>query len=183
MLRPFALQRNRYNCGMTNRRMWLLVAFLLAGCAVARPSPAEGVAIYLPAQQLSGSQVLEAVLDGIALQPQPIIAENEIVSYTASTHDLVLVAPAMERLAALKVPVNGRGFVVCVNRGPIFAGAFWVLWSSLSFDGITIDLPLDASDGRVRLYSGYPMQDASSPTDPRDDARLLEAFRRAGKLR
>lgn len=159
----------------------LLLAILTACASQPAASPA-GVAIYLPGEPLSGRDILSADLTAISLPPQPFIPAEEIISYSASAHDLALAPAAINRLAKLTVPVQGLGFVICDGDQRLFAGAFWTPISSLSFEGPTINIPFDAETTEVHLYSGYPMLDAAS-NDPRDDPRLLDAFRRDGKLR
>ncbi len=165
-------------------RMLFLLALVLSLCACSPAAQHEqGVAIYLPAQAMSGRDVLTADLATLALQPEPVIAADEIVYYSDATHDLVLVAAAIDRLSGLKVPVQGLGFVICDGNKPLVAGAFWTPISSLSFEGLTINVPFGLKETRLHLYSGYPMLDERMSNDPRDDPRLLDAFRRTGQLR
>ncbi len=168
---------------MHKRILFVVLAFLLSACAPATARPTEELAIYLPVEHMSGRDILGADLSKIQLEAQPLIAADEIITYTADSHDLELKPTAAERLAALKVPMNGTGFVVCLGKRPLFAGAIWTLLSSLSFDGVTIQVPLLGNDTRVHLYSGYPSIDDPLPQDPRDDPRMLDALKQAGKLR
>ncbi len=160
-----------------------LFALPLAACGAKATAHASEVAIYLPAQPMSGAAMLAADLNALDLQPEPVIAADEIISYSPATHDLVLSSAAIERIAKMKVPVNGVGFVICVDKEPLVAGAFWALYSSLSFDGLTIQVPVLGNADHVHLYSGYPSVDSALPDDPRDDPRLLKALQDAGKLR
>jgi hypothetical protein len=160
-----------------------LLAAALVACALQPAAAQAGVAIYLPREQLSGREMLAADLGSLPLQAQAFIPADEILSYSASSHDLALRRAAIDRLAKLSVPVQGLGFVICDGSRPLVAGAFWTLISSLSFEGLTINVPFGALDTTVHLYSGYPMMDGAASDDPRDDPRLLEAFRRDGKLR
>lgn len=168
--------------GMSRKLILVLCAFVLAGCASEAAEPADEVAIYLPAQPMSGREILAADLNNLELQPEPLIPASEIVRYSASKHDLTLTLAGMTRLPGFKIPVNGMGFVICVGKKPIAAGAFWTPISSLSFEGLTIQVPITRGDTRVHLYSGYPGFDEPLPNDPRDDPRLLNALQRAGKL-
>jgi len=61
---------------------------------------------------------------GIILRA-PIIAINDIVIYNANTHEITLTANAFNRISGLEVPVTGKSFVVCVDKNPIYCGAFW----------------------------------------------------------
>jgi hypothetical protein len=161
----------------------LLMAFALSGCASAPAERSGQINIYLPAQPLSGRDILAADLSKLTLQAAPLIPASEILFYSRLTHDLTLAPAALERLAGLRVPVNGLGFVVCLDDVPLFAGAFWTPISSLSFEGLTIEVLMDVNQKAVHLYSGYPRMDAPLPNDPREDPRFLRALEEAGKLR
>ncbi len=165
------------------RTLSILILIVCLGACTPAAQRSEGVAIYLPAQPLSGREMLAADLGALALQPEPIVAAEEILSYSASSHDLELAPAAISRLAALKVPVQGQGFVICDGATRLLAGAFWTPISSLSFEGLTINVPFGSNETRLHLYTGYPMQDAPMPDDPRDNPQLLDGFRQAGKLR
>ncbi len=168
---------------MARRCFIVLVAILLGACVAKPAAHASDVAIYLPAQPMSGAEMLSADLNALELQPEPVIAADEIISYSPATHDLALASAAIERIAKMRVPVEGIGFVICVDKKPLVAGAFWALYSSLSFDGLTIQVPVLGNADHVHLYSGYPDVDTALPDDPRDDPRLLKALQDAGKLR
>ena len=168
---------------MSRRLLLLLVAFALSGCGSSGANRPGQINIYLPAQPLSGRDILAADLGKLALQSTPLIPASEILFYSHLTHDLTLAPTARERLAGLDVPVNGLGFVVCLDEAPLFAGAFWTPLSSLSFEGLTIQVLMRANETAVHLYSGYPSMDAPLPNDPRDDPRFLKALEEAGKLR
>ncbi len=168
---------------MTRTLFLLALVLSLCACSPAAARHEQGVAIYLTPRGMSGRDVLTADLATVALQPEPVIASDEIVYYSEASHGLVLAASAIDRLSGLKVPVQGLGFVICDGNRPLVAGAFWTPISSLSFEGLTINIPFGLKETRVHLYSGYPMVDEPMPNDPRDDPRLLDAFRQTGKLR
>ena len=104
---------------------------------------------------------------------------------TLKTHKMELTREALQRIQELDVPVSGGpAFVVCVGSERIYGGVFWVLYSSLSFDGVVIQLPLVTDDRTIRFQLGYP----ESPElfigkDLRADPRIIQSLRRAGKLR
>jgi hypothetical protein len=161
---------------------FLLFTLVLAGCSAQTPEASGELAFYQPVEPVSGREILAANLDSLELQEQPLIEADEIVGYTQSSHDLEVTPEVVERLAAMKVPMDGVGFVACLGETPLFAGAIWTPVSSLSFDGVTIEIPLGMESTRVHLYSGYPGVDQPLPDDPRDDERMLEALDQAGKL-
>jgi hypothetical protein len=73
---------------------------------------------------------------------------------------------------------------VCVDRQPIYSGAFWVAYSSLSFDGVVIDTFLATQDKPVlQIALGYPGPGFFQGEDPRSDPRIVQALKEAGKLK
>ena len=79
--------------------------------------------------------------------------------------------------------MRGKSFVVCVNREPIYWGAFWTPISSVSFDGITIWKPLNSQEPEViKLELGYPSPAFYEGEDPRNNAEVMESLEQAGKL-
>jgi hypothetical protein len=170
-----------------------IVVLLLAACATPSPTPTptgtptavlEGFAIYLPAQPLTSGEILTADLSRLRLQAEPVLAMGDIVSYSKDAHEIELTSSAQERIAQMQVPVSGMPFVVCVDRRPIYGGAFWVSFSSLSFDGVVIDTLFAAMGQNIHIQLGYP----ESPErfvgeDPRSDPRILQALAQAGKLK
>jgi hypothetical protein len=161
-----------------------LVVLLGVACG-GGPASDEGFAIYLTATYTPPAQT--AALTDIEIADTPLVSGADTVAYSADTHEIELTAAAYGRIVALEVPVNGRSFVVCVDRRPIYAGAFWTPISSVSFDGVMIMKPLSpetASDHHViQLELGNPGLDWFTGDDPRSDPAVLEALERAGILR
>jgi hypothetical protein len=83
----------------------------------------EGFAIYLPEGVTSPANM--PALDAVKIPAQPLISQTDVVSYDATTYELTLTTAAINRLIALQVGVYGKPFVVCVDRNPVYAGAFW----------------------------------------------------------
>jgi len=142
----------------------------------------EGFAIYLTKQDIPPAQ-MEA-LSHVDIAERPIITVSDIITYDAQEHELRLTANAFERISQLDVPTGGKSFIVCVDKAPIYWGAFWVPWSSLSFDGVTIwkPLTLDASHDVIRLELGYPSSALYIGEDPRSNPVVIESLEQAGKL-
>ena len=140
-----------------------------------------GFAIYLTKQDIPPAQ-MEA-LSHVDIAERPIITISDIITYDAQEHELRLTASAFERVSQLDVPTGGKSFVVCVDKAPIYWGAFWVLWSSLSFDGVTIWKPLSLEEPYViRLKLGYPCSELYTGEDPRSNPVVFESLEQAGKL-
>ncbi len=163
----------------------ILAAILLAACARPAAPISEGFAIYLLAEKLSPAEVAQADLGTLKLEDEPILSTEDIVAYARGTHEVTLTPSAMERLGQLKVPVSGAGvpFVVCVDKEPIYSGAFWSPLSSLSFDGVVIMLLPGVMPGAQLDYARIEANFIGERPDPRPDPRILRALERAGKLK
>ncbi len=140
----------------------------------------EGFAIYLTKEDIPPAQ-MEA-LSHVDLTDQPIISVKDLITYNAQTHEIRLTDEAFERIYQLDVPVTGKSFIVCIDKAPIYWGAFWVPWSSMSFDGVTILIPpILEAEHVVRLEPGYPYSFYTGE-DPRGNPVVMEALEQAGKL-
>jgi len=121
-------------------------------------------------------------LSHVEIADKPFFSLPDIVSYEGNTHEIKLTAAAMNRLSALQVPTGGTSFVVCVDRQPLYWGAFWVAFSSQSFDGITIMQPLSSEGDKITISKGYPSASFYRGEDPRNDPWIMESLKQAGKL-
>jgi hypothetical protein len=138
-------------------------------------------AIYLLAQDLSMYQLAESDLSTLEREDEPILTLDDIVSYRWETHEIVLIPYAGGRFSRLKVPLDGLPFVVCVGDEAIYSGAFWSMYSSAIYDGISIWVPL--LEGPVLpIKLGYPDVNYFGGEDTRSDPRILESLERAGVL-
>jgi hypothetical protein len=157
----------------------ILLAILVAGGCSAPTH--EGFAVYLTKADIPPAQM--PALSHVDVAEQPVIAMKDIVSYNAETHEVVLTTGAFDRISNLEVPVRGKSFVVCVDRAPIYWGAFWTPISSMSFDGVTIWKPLGSQETKViKLELGYPSSSFYGGADPRSNEEVMESLRQAGKL-
>ncbi len=157
----------------------MLCPFIISG-ACSTPGP-EGFAVYLTEGDIPLSKM--PVLSHVDLAEQPVISTKDIVSYNVITHEILLTPEAFDRVSSLHVPTSGRSFMVCVDRQPIYWGAFWTLLSSQSFDGITIIKPLGSRDLKViKIEPGYPSASYFNGEDPRNNLEVIRSLQQAGKL-
>lgn len=141
----------------------------------------EGFAIYLTKEDIPPAR-MEA-LSHVDMADKPIISIEDVITYNAQTHEIKLTAGAFERISQLEVPVRGKSFLVCVDKVPIYWGAFWTPISSISFDGVTIWKPLGPKDDNIiTLGLGYPSSSFYGGKDPRNNAKVAESLEQAGKL-
>jgi hypothetical protein len=141
----------------------------------------EGFAIYLTRENIPPAKM--ETLTHIELPDQPIIKLENIITYNAQTHEMKLTPSAFERISKLDVPVTGKSFMVCINKEPIYWGAFWTPFSSMSFDGVTICKPFNTREQNILVLElGYPSSSFYGGEDPRSNPKVLESLKEAGKL-
>lgn len=158
--------------------MVFITGILTGGC---RSTGGEGFAIYLTEEDIAPEDI--SSLLGVKITDKPFIGADDIISYNMQTHEIKLTTEAFARLKALQVPVQGTSFMVCVGRQPVYQGAFWTPISSISYSGVTIWKPYENDTKPViELSLGYPGSSFYSGEDPRNNARLMFALEKDGKL-
>jgi len=159
----------------------LLAPFILGGCSSQNPK-GEGFAIYLTRDNIPVSQ-MEA-LSHVEIADTPVISNKDIVTYTEDKHEIKITAEAYDRVMQMEVSTSGKSFVVCVDKGPIYWGAFWTPYSSQSFDGVTIRVPsFNEQENTITLELGYPSLSFYQGEDPRSNPVIMESLEKAGKLK
>ena len=159
----------------------VLLITALQACTVANTTPScspDAFSIYLTAEPMNGGSVLKADLNKVRVEAAPIIASQDIIAFEQQKNDLTLVPAARKRLIELKVPTDGRAFIICSEGKRLGAGAFWTPLSSASFDGLTILQPFSPEERSVHFSNSYPNGQSQI-----DDLKVLKALERAGKLR
>jgi hypothetical protein len=151
---------------------------MTGGCAADK---GEGVAIYLTRDNVPPDRM--ELLSHVEIAAEPVIAPADIIAYNAQTHELQITPAAYERITELEVTTTGKSFLVCLDKAPVYWGAFWTSFSSQAFDGITIWQPLRAEEPYViTLELGYPSSSFYGGEDPRSNPAITAALERAGKL-
>ena len=159
----------------------LLITFLPAFSSCTNGNH-EGVAIYLIENDIHPQQL--STLDHLELADTPFLTEKEIISYQKETHEIDLTADGIKKLQKMDIPVTGTAFALCVNHEPIYTGAFWKDYSSVSYNGVVINTTLVSQEiPTIRIQLGYPNASFFRGDDPRSDPRILEELQKAGKLR
>jgi hypothetical protein len=156
---------------------WLLLAFVLSGCADLGPQLFE---VYALARDLSPQQAL--MLGPGKVEKGPLVfSEDDIVLYKRRSHEIGLTEAGAAKIDQVDMLATGRGFVVCVGGEPIYSGAFWLAISLQTYEGVVIELPVM---GRrfVQIRLGFPTPAHFQGADPRSDPRIMETLRQAGKL-
>jgi hypothetical protein len=141
----------------------------------------EGFAIYLTRDDIPPEKM--EMLSHVDIADQPIITIQDIITYNTQTHEVKMTDQAFDRISQLEVPVRGKSFLVCVNKSPVYWGAFWTSLSSVSFDGVTIWQPLGPQELKIiTLELGYPSSSFYNGEDPRNNTTILQSLEQSGKL-
>jgi hypothetical protein len=149
------------------------------------PTPDDTFAIYLVDRETSAAQLSKIALQNLELEKTPILSADDVVTYVWESHEAELTPAAYERLFEFSdsVSTSGRPFVVCVGSQRVYASAFWMPFSSQSFDGVAIVL-IPSDERTIRIQLGYPgSPDLFMWLDPRSDPRILRSLGEAGKLK
>jgi hypothetical protein len=155
-----------------------LIPFTSGSCA---PKEVEEFAIYLTREDIPPAKM--ATLSQTDLADVPLISIKDIIYYNSQTYELKLTSEAFQRICNLKVPVQGKSFIVSVDKKPVYWGAFWTPISSISFNGITIWQPIKTAKPEVITFeTGYPSSSFYGGNDPRNSPEILNSLEKAGKL-
>jgi hypothetical protein len=160
----------------------LLVCVVLVAC-----SPASPQALEITNQPAPTAQAADFAIYLSDHPDQPLVSTADIVAYSPHTHAIRLTPEGYARVAQLRVPTSGLPFQVRVGGETIYSGAFWALYSSQSYDGVVIKVPLmpnpvNDSDRTMSITLGYPGGEFFQGSDPRSDPRIFKALEQAGKL-
>jgi hypothetical protein len=155
--------------------MLILVLFALSACQtpveeVEAPLEGEPFALYLLGDpQITGPDIKNYDLDQLPLAALPLFTTENLVSYDWDYHGINLTQSAYLQLLAIfsgGIPASGLPFVILAYEQPIYAGAFWTPFSSLSFDGVTILQPSDPAGQPLYITLGYPGENFSPAKTP-----------------
>jgi len=166
-----------------SRLFIVIFAFVISGCQAAQN---KAFAIYLLAQDIPATELAQSDIDLLSLKNEPIISNNDIISYDKTNHTIELTQVAYSRIQQIfqtPVKVFGIPFVVCVGKERIYMGAFMTPVSSISYDGIVIGQPFETEPTIIQITRGYPGADFSTGKDPRGDPRIIKALEQDKKLK
>lgn len=110
-----------------------------------------------------------------------VISDKEIIAYNKSSHEITLTQDGINKVENLnlKVPMDGLGFVIKIEREPIYQGWFWSPISSLPCSGVVIQTFV--TDKTIQIQVGYPNSDFQD-NDPRSNPIIFDYFESIGKL-
>jgi hypothetical protein len=139
-----------------------------------------GFAIFLTRDDILPERM--EMMSHVEIAEEPVLSAGDIISYDAVTHEMEINPDAYERINNLEVSTRGMSFLVCVDENPIYWGAFWAPYSSMSFDGVTIWQTMGYQPGLIKLELGYPGSGFFHGKDPRNNLDVMKSLKDAGKL-
>ncbi len=171
----------------------VLLGLILSGCqsstaGTETPTGADGeaFALYLVADEdMSGTDLNDYDIDALPLAREPLITTDDIISYNWEEHYFNVTQEAYANvitILSLGMPMDGVPFVIVSEGERIYAGSFWTLLSSLSFDGVVILQPMDPTNAPLFIMLGYPGTEFFTGEDPRNNPQLKQALQDAGVL-
>lgn len=164
--------------------MAAIIILLVAGCSSSKEEKDSNninFAIYL-VKGMKTFDAINTVLKDIPIDDTPLLTDKDISEYVWIEHKIVLnkekrVAKIIEEKIYMKVPTDGKPFVVVCNGERIYLGTFWTCLSSLSAPQCAW-IVSDFKD------SGYLKVDyIFKKGDRRSDKRVYEALKKANKLK
>lgn len=116
-------------------------------------------------------------------KPKPLVKYDDLRKYNAEEYFFKVTDDARETIENMPQSVFGIAFAVTADDELIYTGYFVPLYSSASVQWIVIDPLFWRLDNRMYVELGYPgLIEGSVIPDHRNDPRILDIFRRDGKL-
>ncbi len=160
------------------------ILVISSGCSVPNH---EGFAIYLTKGDIPPAEMPS--LSHVGIPDEPIIGMEDIITYNSKLHQITLTENASNRISNLGVPMDGKSFVVCVNRKPIYWGTFWSTLSSaftpvscvIVFYPLSHHVQMSGAEG-VQISPNILELSFSGADDPRNNTEILKSLEQGGKL-
>lgn len=140
----------------------------------------EGFAIYLTAGDIPVTQ-MEA-LSHVELKDEPLISAVDIASYDWIKHEIWLSETGKEKLADFQVPISGKSFMICVDKAPLYWGAFYNSLSSYYPFGTPVINIYPWNGNSLVIEWSLVSGDVEAPSDPRSESMIFESLHKWGKL-
>lgn len=157
--------------------------FAISACSFSRKAEtaSSSFAIYL----VEDDKTIDALsknINDLKLEEEPIITDQNIILYEWTLHRFTLnkdekLQKVLDDKVYMKVPTDGKPFVLMCDGERIYVGAFWTSLSSLSAPNCPIIIS-DYSDNDF-LQIDYILKDG----DTRNDERVHKVLERIEKLK
>ena len=161
----------------------LLLLVNLTGCQKEHERVTGGVEIRLLDAFETVGDTPEIDLASVVVAGTPLLDYQDLKSYNAREYFFRITDDAREAVREMDQSVTGIAFGVTADDELVYTGYFVPTYSSASVQWIVIDPILIGTDLRMHVQLGYPGQfEGSVIPDQRNDPRILDIFRRDGKL-
>jgi hypothetical protein len=140
----------------------------------------EGFAIYLTAQDVPVPQMES--LSHVDLADKPLISAVDIIFYDWDTHNITLSEVGKEKLKNFEVPISGKAFLVCIDKAPIYWGAFYNPLSSYFPFGKPVIYAFPGEWESLEITWEPVSGEGETPGDPRNDPNIFNSLKQWGKL-
>jgi hypothetical protein len=140
----------------------------------------EGFAIYLTRDDIPITQM--DALSHVELAEEPLISAIDITAYDWETHEIYLSDTGKEKLQDFEVPIKGKAFLVCINKAPVYWGAFYNSLSSYYPFGTPVINMYPWNGNALTIEWDKISGDTTEPADPRNAAEIFASLQKWGKL-
>jgi hypothetical protein len=117
----------------------------------------------------------------IPLAEEPIVSEDDVLSYDWATHTLKLRDSIWFKIR--EPGMHGLPFVMVVDNESVYVGAFWSPLSSISTHVPVILWDTERKAKEMTINWAYPTSDFGHGSDPRANERLKKALDELSKLK
>jgi len=170
-----------------HRRAAFILVFLIlcvSACEKKISNVKGEVELYLLEAYETVDKSPEIELQSIVLEQVPLISYSGIKSYHAGEHYFKVTDDAREAVEEHAWTVGGTAFAITADEEVVYTGYFVPAYSSMSVQWVVIDPILWRLNNKMYVELGYPGQvEGVVIPDLRNDPRILDIFRRDGKLK
>ncbi len=165
----------------------LLLALVTFSCSsdnnTAKPVVGE-VEIFLIESFETVGTPSKIVESSVVCNEDPLLKYKQILSYNSLTHVFKIEYEAKSLFGIDGLKVHFAPFAVKANNEIIYTGYFWPEYSSQIVNWVVASPILAESDGILKVELGYPASVVDEPIpDNRNDSRIIDIFKRDGKLK
>jgi hypothetical protein len=161
----------------------LLLLVNLTACHKERDRVTGSVEIHLLDAYETVGDTPEIDLASAVVAGKPLLEYQDLKVYNAKNYFFRITDDAREAVQEMDQSVSGIPFGVTADDELVYTGYFVPSYSSASVQWIVIDPLFIGTDNRMYVQLGYPGQfEGSVIPDQRNDPRILDIFRRDGKL-
>ncbi len=164
-------------------RISTLAIILFACKSNVEPIPTGNVELFLLESFNTIDNTFQIVEPSVVAKETPLVYYSDFISYDPNNYIFKLSDNSKKAIEDLKHSVHGLAFAIMEDNKLVYTGYFWPSYSSMSCDWAIMD-PFTLSFGNeLKVELGYPGQrEGVVIPDKRNDKRILDVFRRDGKL-